>query len=266
MLILIFFALIVIIAAFSLHMYRNAHRDFVRYQALPHHKLPAAFNGYTIFFIADLHRRNIRGDTLESINKQIDLVCIGGDILEKGVPLERVKHNIKKLQRWNVPIVFVYGNNDYETDIQQLENLFADLNVIVLEDDIMPISLRSEQIMLVGFKYEQECSETKSDIDWESLEDYMTILLTHKPSGYFKLNESVKEVIDTVLAGHTHGGQIRIFGMGPYERGSLKKMHNTTILQSEGYGCSLLPFRLGTQAECHVLTLNHASYNHRETD
>ena len=178
--------------------------------------------------------------------------------------MARVKQNIESLKRWQVPIIFVYGNNDFETDIDQLHKLLHDLDVIVLEDEIMPLTYSGDQLKIVGFRYEQECSCSKPHIDWHSLENDMTILLTHKPSSYYKLNEDSQNKIDAVFAGHTHGGQIRIFGLGPYESGSLKMVKGTAILQTEGYGCSLLPFRLGTHAECHVLTLNNTTYNHRE--
>src|SRR5699024_1110046 len=90
----------------------------------------------------------------------------------------------------------------------------------------------------------------------------MTVLLTHKTSSFYMLNQEVKKYINLVLAGHRHGGQIRLFGFGPYHRGCMKKLNDTSILITEGYGYCLLPLRLGTNDECHVIQLRHKEEKH----
>ena len=63
--------------------------------------------------------------------------------------------------------------------------------------------------------------------------------------------------IRLVLSGHTHGGQIHILGYSPYEKGKIKKLENTTLLISNGYGTTSLPLRLGAPAECHLITIKN---------
>ena len=69
-----------------------------------------------MFFISDIHRRIVSESIIEEVSGKVDVVIIGGDLLEKGVPMERVKENIKKLKKLG-PILFVWGNNDYEVDV-----------------------------------------------------------------------------------------------------------------------------------------------------
>ena len=52
-----------------------------------------------MFFISDIHRRKIDDKLLAKIQSahEIDVVIIGGDLAEKGVPLTRIAKNIRKL-------------------------------------------------------------------------------------------------------------------------------------------------------------------------
>ena len=50
-----------------------------------------------IFFISDIHRRKIDKRLLDKINNEIDIVVIGGDLAEKGVPHSRISKNVREL-------------------------------------------------------------------------------------------------------------------------------------------------------------------------
>jgi len=236
-------------------MYFVAHDDKLTYEVFHQHELPHSFNDYHIFFIADVHRREIKENTLNKINKKIDIVLLGGDLIEKGVPLSRLRKNIVQLKKWGAPIYFVWGNNDLETIPTKLTQLLEEENVTVLEDSIETLHKGNESIKLVGFNYYNEDEESSHDIDWESLNNEYTILLTHKPSSFYLLNEEKKNAFHIVLAGHTHGGQIRIGSFGLYTKGGVRKMNHTNVFVTEGYGYSFLPLRLQTSAECHCITL-----------
>lgn len=239
-------------------MFYKAHNDNVVYESIQHQKIPSSFHNFNIFFISDIHRRKIKKSTLVKVNQRIDIVIIGGDLIERGVPLERMRRNIIKLSRWGVPIYFVWGNNDYETNLNKMRQILNEENVIVLEDTIVPIYKGNENIKLVGLKY-FENNDAKHTINWEELDGDFTILCTHKPSSFYELSEKNKNQMNIILAGHTHGGQIRIFGFGFYEKGGTFSYNDATIIISEGYGYTMLPLRLGTRSECHVVSLKQNS-------
>lgn len=77
-------------------MVYRAHHDIIDYRTIYDKRLPDAFNDFRIFFISDIHRRHINDNTLRSIKEEIDLIIIGGDITERGVPPTRVKMNLDK--------------------------------------------------------------------------------------------------------------------------------------------------------------------------
>ncbi len=233
-----------------LYMLFKAHHDTIEYRTITASNLLSEIN---MFFISDIHRRNISTNTLRSIQKEVNLVVIGGDLTEKGVSIDRTRENIRKLKRWDAPVYFVWGNNDYEAFPNEIYHLLKSEGVTILTNSNHDILVDTQTISLIGLdccKY----SEARIDLAIQNTNGIFNILLTHDPSAFYEMDESFQNKIDMVLAGHTHGGQIRVFGFGYFEKGGLTKLRNTKILISEGYGYTRLPFRLGTRSECHVLT------------
>lgn len=237
-------------------MVYKAHHDTIAYLTIQDKQIPSEFNDFRIFFISDIHRRRINWQTLQTINEQIDIVLIGGDLTEKGVPLSRVQTNIRKLKEWNAPIFFVWGNNDYEANWQKLKQILVDEEITTLENTSVEINRNDQSISIMGFNC-NKYREANYKLTTQNAQGDFRILVTHAPSAYYNLARDEQSEIQFVLAGHTHGGQIRIFGFGMYKSGGLTKHNRTYILISEGYGYSTLPFRLGTKAECHVITLSN---------
>lgn len=119
-------------------------------------------------------------------------------------------------------------------------------------------AINGASLNLVGLNYCQYL-EARFDLAMKGNEAAYTILITHAPSAFHNMMESEQDDVNTVIAGHTHGGQIRIFGIGLYECGGFKRNRQTNILVSEGYGYTRLPFHLGTRSEYHVLTFKQKS-------
>ncbi|MBT2214290.1 metallophosphoesterase family protein [Virgibacillus dakarensis] len=245
----------VLLLLFLFYMVYQAHHDTVEYETINDPELPRGFDGFRIFFISDIHRRVVRKTTLQSITDKMDMVVIGGDLTEKGVPLNRTKENIKRLKLLHAPIYFVWGNNDYEADPEAIYKLLCEEDVMVLANAHHNITTENNgSISVLGL----DCcyyKEARLDLAMENSAGEYYILITHAPKAFYELTTEDQKNINLVLAGHTHGGQIRIFGFGLYQKGGLERYDKTNVLVSEGYGYTGLPFRLGTKAECHVITL-----------
>jgi len=237
-----------------LYMLYVAYHDTITYEEIISQKIHPNMESFNIFFIADIHRRHLNNQTLNKIKQPIHLVLIGGDIVERGVPLERVRRNIIQLKQWNVPAYFVWGNNDYEVNTDLFKKILLEEGVTILEDSVVSITHNNYKLNLIGFQYYQDMWQQPA-INWGAIDDSFTILVTHKPSDFYTLQNEQKQKIDLTLAGHTHGGQIRLFGLGFYRKGGMFQDQHTTIFITEGYGYTLLPFRLQTKAECHLITL-----------
>ena len=85
------------------------------------------------------------------------------------------------------------------------------------------------------------------------------ILLAHEPDIFPRVPARVA----LTLSGHTHGGQVRLFGYSPvvpsrygnrYAYGHIIE-DNRHLIVSGGLGCSILPVRLGCPPEIVMVEL-----------
>lgn len=135
---------------FLLVMYKEAMRNTVLEHTLEFKEFPQSFQQMNMFFISDIHRRVVSDSLIERIKGKVDLVIIGGDLAEKGVPLSKISANIQKL-RAIAPVYFVWGNNDYEIEYHELDALLLENNVKVLDNTrVVFESELGEKICLLG--------------------------------------------------------------------------------------------------------------------
>lgn len=93
-------------------------------------------------------------------------------------------------------------------------------------------------------------------------DDAPVILLAHEPD----IMVQVPERVSLVLSGHTHGGQLRLFGWSPvvpsqfgnrYAYGHVREQCD--LIVSGGLGCSIMPMRLGVPPEIVLVSLGGGS-------
>ncbi len=266
-------------AAMTAWMHAEARRTAVREMDVELDRLPASFEGTRIFFISDIHRRLVERQVIDqaAAGGRFDLVLIGGDLRESGVPLERTRRNIKLLAALG-PVYMVYGNHDYDDHARELEVLLHEEGVRILSNDsVMLEQTGGERLRLAGVDDAKSGRDRlemalQPPVEYPGrLEEDCTILLAHDPILIEKLASRPSLHVDLVLAGHTHGGQLVLPILGPLYRSYTTvtysggwyewKVRQTAgerrlrLFVSKGYGTSHLPLRLNAPAEVHVLTL-----------
>lgn len=233
-------------------MWRQAFQNRVLQQILYFPDFPESFGEMKLFFISDIHRRKIDDILINFIIGKADLVIIGGDLREGGISLKQVEENISKLKSIG-PLYFVWGNNDYEGDYHALDAMLLEKGVKILDNTAVSFeSDEGDRFSLIGVD-DMSDNRAKLSIAVEDAEHVFRILVSHNPEIRHSLKE--EQSIKLVLSGHTHGGQIRIFGYGPYKAGGIEKQGETLLLTSNGYGTSAVPLRLGAKPETHLLIL-----------
>jgi uncharacterized protein len=89
-------------------------------------------------------------------------------------------------------------------------------------------------------------------------DDAPVILMAHEPD----IAVRVPERVSLMLSGHTHGGQVRLFGWSPvvpsrygnrFAYGHVRERCDVII--SGGLGCSIMPVRIGVPPEIVVVTV-----------
>lgn len=108
-----------------------------------------------------------------------------------------------------------------------------------------------------GFRYQgvDDLPRTLAQVT----DDAPVILMAHEPDIF----PQVPDRVSLTVSGHTHGGQVRIFGFAPmvpsryglrYVYGH-KVEHGRNLIVSGGLGCSTLPVRLGSPPEIVTIDL-----------
>ena len=86
------------------------------------------------------------------------------------------------------------------------------------------------------------------------------VMMAHEPDVF----PTVPERVALTLSGHTHGGQVRLFGWSPvvpskfgnrYAYGHVRE-DGRDLVVSGGIGCSILPVRLGVTPEITVVEMS----------
>ncbi|MCC6346990.1 MAG: metallophosphoesterase [Nitrospirales bacterium] len=218
----------------------------------------------TAAFISDLHAGHFLSQSvLEEIVAETrkhapGCFLVGGDWVDhRWRDLRDIEWFIKEIQSL-CPIMGVLGNHDILSNGEGVSSLLKEWGVTVLRDSVGRLPNGTP---LAGAR----------DLDREggrcpSLGTLgpgeRAILLTHNPDLTFTLGEEPKKRLALVLAGHTHGGQVRIPGIGPlvnqadmsFQPGiTLPGAGTPPVLLTSGVGYVGLPLRIGCDPEMVLL-------------
>ena len=232
-----------------------------------HRDVPEAFEGFRIAFISDLHYKSLlkeRGlnDLVRLlIAQKADVLLMGGDYQEG---CEYVEPLFAALSRVKTPMgtYGVMGNNDYERCHDEIVRTMKHYGMRVLEHEVDTLRKDGQQIIIAGVRNPFDLTHNGVSPTLALSPKDFVILLVHTPD-YIE-DVSVANT-DLALAGHTHGGQVRVFGVAPvlnshYGNRFLTGLsYNTAkipLIITNGIGTSQLPIRIGAPAEVVMITLH----------
>lgn len=194
-----------------------------------------------------------------------DLVLLAGDYVIHGVvggrfqPPEAVAQLLAKLEA-PAGVYAVLGNHDWWFDPDRVRKALEAVSIPVLDDRASPISHGSCHFWLAGVS---DWWEGPHDVV-RALEavppDAPTILFTHNPD----LFPEVPPRVTLTIAGHTHGGQVYLPGIGrpivPSAYGERFAIGHIVegerhLFVSSGLGTSIIPVRFLVPPEVSILTL-----------
>lgn len=207
------------------------------------------FDNKRIVFVSDFHIGKYDLFRLKHIVNKInklnpDLVLSGGDFIKghsgkSSMPIEKQVNELKKIK---APIITVLGNHDILFDKYTVKKALEIAGITVLDNS----STKFDNIYISGVG-NKRVSETEIFTALENTES-KRILLSHTPDIYYNVTEDV----DLILAGHVHGGQVRVPFLGalicPSKYGtkfSCGDFHETQnrMLVTRGLGTSILNVR-----------------------
>lgn len=259
--------LLLIIAA-ALAMVAAAFRKNIIAEEIVLPSLPEAFDGFRILLITDVHRRRIPEDMLAPLKGSVDAVFLGGDLTEKGSPIERLINNMKFVASL-APVYAVHGNHDYRANTPLVDNIIRGSGAKLLVDENVTLKREGAEVVLTGVDFPQKGGK-KAYAPLPPLSgdkaDCFRIILLHDP---LWLSQQETVPADLILAGHTHGGQVVLPFIRQWHADPFYKKYNAgfyslergdgrgevRMLISRGFGTAHLPLRWGSPAEMHLLTL-----------
>jgi len=245
-------------------------------------RLPEAFDGYTVIQVSDLHMRQMgrRERLLERLARALppaDLVAVTGDLIHTAAGTEPFLQLAQAFPSRDGTYA-IFGNSEHKNGVRPyaFSRTLAEHGIMPLLNRHVLLERGDARIALAGV---DDPVNDKDRLD-EALagvpEGLFTLLLMHSPDG---IAEAVVRGVDVVLAGHTHGGQVRLpfFGApythslmgrrmsdGYYSRGRLRRAigirpGRTQLYVTRGIGVSGLSLRFLTRPELTAITLRRGS-------
>lgn len=213
--------------------------------------------GLRIGFISDVHLRPcVSDEKLSALMEQIramnaDMLLLGGDYAETDADCRRFFRFLSEIAP-KYGCYGVFGNNDFICR-DSLREIMAQSGVRLLLNESALVSLPEGDICIAGSDdHKYGIPETESLFSGENYR----ILLSHWPC-------APECTPNLMLSGHTHGGQINLFGITPYFIGfeaahkiplihGLKRIGDMRLFVGKGVGVSRFPIRIGAAAEIYL--------------
>ncbi len=237
-------------------------------------RLPAAFHGFRVVQISDIHMDEFTEpyfleEIVGRVNRMApDLVLLTGDFITRGSLTFLASHHAayrcaEILSRLKCDRrIAVLGNHDVSVSAPLVIGALATAKIPVLQNLHIPIEKGSERFWLCGVE-DPATSHPDLTRAVPARPDGPVILMAHEPDYADAVVVHPRgPLIDLMLSGHTHGGQIRLPVVGAmvlppmgqkYVEG-LFRFNRMQLYVNRGIGAVGLPFRLNCPPE---ITLFH---------
>jgi uncharacterized protein len=176
-------------------------------------RLPARLEGLSIAHLSDMHMSgrisiDFFHEMVDRTNALApDLVAITGDIVDAAECLDWI---VPTLSRLNAPlgVYGIVGNHDVWVDVPSLLMKMAEAGIVNMGGRSKRLEIAGESVLLTGNELpwivpEHDAHEEERAA---SADCSLRVLLSHAPD---QINWARRRNYDLMLAGHTHGGQIR---------------------------------------------------------
>lgn len=249
------------------------NRLIVRHETIQVDQLPPELDGLRIAVLSDIHaggsfidERKLQTIVERTNQLQPEMIVILGDFMSgdgrRHEPRIEPEVFAPILKNFSAPlgVYSVLGNHDWWYDGTRVRQVLEQNGIKVLENEALKVERNGTSFWLVGFAdlwtRPQRILETLA----QAPQNAPLIALTHNPDIFPRL----PHYVPLLLAGHTHGGQIRLPFIGTvvepsriserYARGHVVE-NGRHLFVTTGIGTSIVPVRFGVPPEIVLLTL-----------
>jgi uncharacterized protein len=172
-------------------------------------RLPAAWDGLTILHLSDLHFHGTpdRAWFAAVLDRcaawHPDIVALTGDVADSPTHHRWIIPLLGRL-RWKVAAFAILGNHDYRNDVALIRRRLRRVGMQVLENNWVEAEARGERLVVIG--HEGPWLAGVPDLS-RCPKGPFRLCLSHTPD---HIRWARRHGVDLMLAGHVHGGQIRV--------------------------------------------------------
>ncbi len=229
--------------------------------------LPDELVGYRIAFVSDIHYGNRFGGErlarlIDAVNAlECDAIVLGGDHTlgtREIAPFAKEASRLKARHG----VYAVLGNHDFFNGRAQSIRTLRKAGIAVLDETLVEMP---GGLVIAGINDVRDSFPAMGRFRDILNADKPTILISHNPDA---AEEIELAGFDAILSGHTHGGQITLFGYAPvipsrygqrYRSGLARKDGVPVIVSNgAGYGGMVFRFRLFAPSDIIEITLSRS--------
>ncbi len=247
--------------------YERLQCQFNHYRiAVP--RLPKPFQGLRVLHVSDIHygfffdRSRLKEMIARISEVPKDVIVATGDFVAELRAPEQVKEFWSIFRELEAPggVFSVLGNHDHwnfeETALECLAESGQDLY-----GKVSRIEREGERLWLAGARDFQTQPQRVDPLLEEIPPKECRVVLAHNPDSADTVSS---RRVDLFLCGHTHGGQVRLPGLGAvvlpvrnrsYVSGKVRSQRGDRVFISRGIGCTGLPIRFLAPPEIPILEL-----------
>lgn len=226
-----------------------------------------------IAFLSDLHVGSHTDDVArieailaEAATHTPDLVLFGGDYMNMHfvgggrVPPHAIAAMLAQL---GAPLgrVAILGNHDYMYGEDEVAAALRARGITVLDHERRTVTFEGHAIEIVGVPDAHLVRDEAKELLAGLRPERPAIVLAHDPMWF----ADVPAGPFLTLSGHTHGGQVKLPGLGVLHNASVAPLRwshglvvedGRTLYVSAGLGTSIIPLRIGVPPEFAIIDVN----------
>jgi predicted MPP superfamily phosphohydrolase len=182
-------------------------------------RLPPALDGLTIAHLSDLHFTGWIGkpffcEVVRLCNAmKPDLVAVTGDLIDVPECIDWIPDTLGQLTA-KYGVYSILGNHDLRLDADRIRRTLVHSGLVDLGGRWTTVEIRGQSVVLAGneLPWLAPAADLSACPTRDKSGGLFRIALAHTPDQFAWARASD---VDLLLAGHTHGGQIRIPPFGP---------------------------------------------------
>ena len=241
-------------------------------------KLPRALHGLKIAYASDIHfgallKEERVIDLAERLNAlEADIILLGGDYGEDAAHSLEFFRMLPPLKA-KLAVCGVIGNHDRaEATAEELIDGMETCGITPLVNSTLTLEMDGKKLCICATDDLSHGDPAFNEVKEQVFGADYVIYAPHSPDALEAAREEGADgFYDLAVCGHTHGGQVAIFGFAPYtsslygERygnlylsGEIEEDDGVQIIISNGVGTTWMPVRFGAPPQYHLITLRRA--------